>query len=113
MLHDRGQLAAVAHAIFSAGRRRQSNGKQEGAGICTGGQFDQFGSRNADPLGDRRIFPARTTQPAQLNSCWSGRHHDSSQRLHMLVGNLNQPACRLGTDPAYWPTVTPMEEPIC
>ena len=37
---------------------------------------------------------------------------DPSQRLHMLVGNLDQPTRRVGADPSQWPAVSSMEQSI-
>ena len=86
---QRGQSAAVAQTVGSAGGRGQADREQEGTSIGTSRQFDELGSRDADSLSDRQILPSGAIQATQLQPRWSGRHHDSPQRLDMLVGNLD------------------------
>jgi hypothetical protein len=109
---QRGQPAGVAQAVRSAGGRGQADREQEGTGIGTSCQFDEFGSRDADLLGDRQILPSGAIKATQLQPRWSRGHHDSPQRLDMLIGNMDQPACGVRTDPAQRSTIASMEETI-
>jgi hypothetical protein len=109
---QRGQPAGVAQTVRSAGGRGQADREQEGTGIGTSCQFDEFGSRDADSLGDRQILPSCAIKATQLQPPWSRGHHDSPQCLDMLIGNTDQPACGVRTDPTQLSTIASMEETI-
>ena len=49
-------------------------------------------------------------EATQLQPGWGGGHHDPSQRLHLLVGNLDQPARVSGL--IRRAAVTPMEQTV-
>jgi hypothetical protein len=109
---QRGQSAGVAGAVRSAGGRGQADREQERTGIGTSCQFDEFRSCDPDSLGDRQILPSGAIKATQLQPRWSRGHHDSPQRLDMLIGNMDQPACGIRTDPAQRSTIASMEETI-
>jgi hypothetical protein len=51
-------------------------------------------------------------EPTQLQPGRGSGHQNASQRSHVLIRDLDQPAGRLGADPAQLPAVSPMEKPL-
>jgi hypothetical protein len=102
----------MPQAVFGASGRGQANSEQQGTRNSTGRQFDQFRGRGAYPLSKRWILPAHAMETSQLLSCWASGHHNPPQRLHLLVGNLNQPLGRLRADPPQKPAVSSVQQAI-
>ena len=102
----------AAQAVLSPRGRGEPNRKQEGTALGTGCQVDELRSSDSYPLGDREIFPACTVEATQVQPCRGGGHHDLSQCLNLLIGNLDQPACRVGADPTQLPPIASVQETI-
>jgi hypothetical protein len=51
-------------------------------------------------------------EATQLQPRWGCRHHDPAQRLHVLVGNLDQPARGVGADPPQRAAATSVEQTV-